>query len=146
VIVRFTDTDPTGRDLLVEVDYQVFREHPIWGAGVGQSLYYHIPVFGYKKNTHTEYSRLLAEHGIFGIGVIALMFGVLLSHVLSRRSVFSKAISTGSIVWALLYFTHSATRLVAPSFTFGLAAAQFELDDEEKKEGDRPARPNHRRR
>lgn len=125
VLVRFKDTDSTGRDLLFKVDYQLFLDHPVWGVGVGQSPYYHIAAFGYKKNTHTEYSRLLAEHGSFGVAVMVLMVAVLIARIVQRRSNTSKAISVSFTIWALLYLSHSATRLVAPSFMFGVAAAHF---------------------
>jgi hypothetical protein len=34
-------------------------------------------------------------------------------------------------LWALLIMTHSATRLVAPSFMFALIFAEFALDEPE---------------
>ena len=133
VLVRFKDTDSTGRDLLFKVDYQLFLDNPVWGVGVGQSPYYHIAVFGYKKNTHTEYSRLLAEHGSFGVAVIVLMAAVLIARAVQRRSNTSKAISVSFTIWALLYMAHSSTLLVAPSFMFGVAAAHFLSKENEAK-------------
>lgn len=132
VVVRFSDFGSTGRDILVRVDYQVFQANPIWGVGVGQSPLYHVQYFGYPKPTHTEYSRLLAEHGSFGVAAILLLAGITLSRLFSRRSAFSKGISLGFTIWALIYLAHSATRMVAPSLAFGLAAANFLLDEEEK--------------
>lgn len=131
VLTRFGDTDTTGRDILVEIDLQVFRENPILGIGVGQSEIEHITYFGYPKPTHTEYSRLLAEHGSLGLGIIVLLAGVLISRVRSDRAPLPKGITVGFTVWALLYLIHSATRMVAPSFAFGLAAAHLlpEEDD-----------------
>jgi hypothetical protein len=146
VITRFTSTDTTGRDILFQIDYDLFLKNPVWGVGVGQSPLYHIATFGYPKPTHTEYSRLLAEHGSFGVAIMAILALVTISRMLSRRDAISKGISAGFSIWTLLYFTHSATRLVAPSFTFGLAAAQFHLEDEDNKEGESPAPANRRRR
>lgn len=130
LLARFTNLNSTGRAEIIEIDYQLFLDHPVFGVGVGQSPYYHIPVFGYKANSHTEYSRLLAEHGSFGIAIIALMIVVLFSYTLLGQSKLSKSISVSCAVWALLYMTHSATRLVAPSFMFGLAAANLLLEGE----------------
>jgi O-antigen ligase len=129
--IRFSDFDTTDRDILVKIDYQVFLDHPVFGVGVGQSLPYHIPIFGYPKNTHTEYGRLLAEHGSFGVAMILILVGVAFSRLFSRRSPLSKSIAVGFTIWALLYMTHAATRLVAPSFAFGLAAACFLPEEEE---------------
>lgn len=131
MLVRYSDFDSTGRDVLVRIDYQVFLDNPILGVGVGQSRKYHIPYFGYAKSTHTEYGRLLAEHGSLGLAVIALLIGITLFRVFSHRSPISKAISTGFTVWALLYMLAAATRMVAPSFAFGLAAARFLPEDKD---------------
>jgi uncharacterized membrane protein YdjX (TVP38/TMEM64 family) len=100
---------------------------------VGQSPYYHIPYFGYLKNTHTEYSRLLAEHGIFGAAVIVLLFSLALVRVFRRGSPLAGGITMGFTVWGLLYMMHSATRMVAPSFAIGLAAARFLPEEDEPK-------------
>ena len=63
--------------------------------------------------------------GCLGVAVMVLLIGVSLSRAFSSRSALSKGISTGFTAWALLYMTHAATRMVAPSFAFGLAAARF---------------------
>ena len=130
VVTRFSSLDTTDRDVLFEIDYRVFLDNPLFGVGVGQSPKYHFPAFGYPKPTHTEYSRLLAEHGSFGVAVMALWVLVFLLRMLSHRDPLWKGISAGFTLWALLFMVHSATRMVAPSFTFGLAAAQL-LPDED---------------
>jgi O-antigen ligase len=131
VLLRFVDIDTTGRDVLIQIDYEIFKDNPVWGVGVGESPPYHVPYFGYPKPSHTEYTRLLAEHGYLGVAAIVLLAGVTLSRYFSRRSAISKAISTGFTTWTLLYLAHSATRMVAPSLTFGLAAARFLTEEEE---------------
>jgi hypothetical protein len=87
-------------------------------------------MFGYPKPTHTEYSRLMAEHGSFGMAVIVLLVIATVSRFFAYRPAVSKGLALGFTVWALLYMAHSATRMVAPSFAFGLAAATF-LPEEE---------------
>lgn len=134
VVGRFSSLDTTDRDVLFEIDYRIFQDNPVLGVGVGQSPRYHIPVFGFPKPTHTEYSRLLAEHGFFGIAVMALWALVLLSRMLSRQDPLWKGMSVGFTVWGLLFMFHSATRMVAPSFTFGLAAAGFLPEEEQPKD------------
>ena len=129
LLVRFNDFDSTGRDVLVQIDYQLFLDNPALGIGVGQSPYYHIPAFGYAKPTHTEYGRLLAEHGSLGVMILILLVVVPMSWAFSSRQPVSKGISIGFAAWALLYMTHAATRMVAPSFAFGLAAARLAVDE-----------------
>lgn len=128
--LRFHDFDSTGRDVLVRIDYETFQKNPAWGVGVGESPKYHIPAFGYPKPTHTEYSRMLAEHGLFGFVAILVLSLMAALRAFSRQSALSKGISMGFTTWALLYMIHSATRMVAPAFAFGFAAACVILEEE----------------
>lgn len=141
---RFSDFDSTGRDKLVEIDYQLFLDNPVTGVGVGRSPYYHIAYFGYPKNTHTEYFRLLAEHGSLGVAAIGLLAAITIRRFLKKQKPFEKSVTTAFTVWMLLYLAHSATRMVAPSFAFALAAAKFL--PEEESEDDPLARPYYHRR
>ncbi|RYE26061.1 MAG: hypothetical protein EOP51_01865 [Sphingobacteriales bacterium] len=63
----------SGRADIVESDIKIFADHPIFGAGPGgarqlRSEYGYIP-----SAAHTEYSRLLSEHGIGGVAVIIVL-------------------------------------------------------------------------
>ena len=69
---RFTDTHLTGRDKIIEADVMAFKENPIFGVGPGQSKEYHVRTFS-RASTHTEYSRLIAEHGSFGLAALVLL-------------------------------------------------------------------------
>ncbi len=79
---RFENTDSTGRDLLIKGDLKTWSENPVIGAGPGlggknRLKYFHV------ATAHTEYSRLLAEHGILGLGALVLL-GVMASHIVRR--------------------------------------------------------------
>lgn len=122
VSARLQDTDLTGRDKIMLADWYTFRNNPFFGVGPGQSFYYHALTFRFSA-AHTEYSRLLAEHGSAG-GLalfILLALGVRYS-VASRQSPRHRALAIGCVVWTLLYMVHAAMRLAAPSLLFGLAA------------------------
>ncbi len=131
ILERFSDFDSTGRDILFKIDYQLFLDNPVFGVGVGESPYYHIAAFGYLKPTHTEYGRLLAEHGSLGLAALVLLAWVTLSRIFLRAPAMSKAVSVGFTFWALFYLIHSATRMVAPSLAFGLATARFLPEESE---------------
>ncbi len=81
IVQRFSDTSLTGRDLIIRTDWLAFVEHPLLGVGPGQSMAYHSILFRY-SNAHTEYSRLVAEHGSswvagpFDIGLVDGTAGV----------------------------------------------------------------------
>jgi len=133
VLARFSDLNTTGRDRFIKAEWKSFLENPIWGVGVGQSRYTNRMPIDIGKKTHTEYTRLLAEHGSLGVVVLVILAVVTASRVCSGHDPLWKGISVGLTAWTLLYLFHSATRLVAPSFTFGLAAANYLVDNEKNQ-------------
>lgn len=130
---RFSNFNPTGRLEIIRSDWVVFLEHPFLGVGPYQSKPYHA-LFFRTSNAHTEYSRMLAEHGSFGVLALAIMVWLVIGRIFAKRPVESKAFVVAFLVWALLFMAHSATRLVAPSFLFGLAFVNFKLDEASQQE------------
>ncbi len=124
---RLRDTEPTGRIEIIQSDLEVFMENPVFGIGLGQSDYEHARYFRV-SNAHTEYSRMLAEHGIFGLISLLILAVVLGLKFLHKNEPIAKAVIVACMTWGLLFMAHSATRLVAASFLIGLAFAHFELN------------------
>ncbi|GAB4539787.1 MAG: O-antigen ligase family protein [Anaerolineales bacterium] len=143
---RFSSLDTTGRDVIFQIDYHLFTKNPVFGVGVGQSLKYHpVDGFGFVKETHTEYGRLLAEHGSLGIAIILILILTPAFRALfSKQNFLTKSISASFSAWALLYMTHAATRMAAPAFAFGLAAANFSTEEEPDKQDTQPIRKTPR--
>jgi len=121
---RYTSLDLTGRDLIVRADLLAFRDNPLFGVGPGQSRAYHAILYQ-SAMTHTEFSRLLAEHGTLGLISLLILLALALQHARIPAPPLQKAYIVSLTVWAMLYMLHAAMRLVAPSFVFGLAAATF---------------------
>ena len=67
--------DLTGRALIYEIDLNIFFDHILTGVGPGQAKDLR-QVYGYGKRVaaHTEYSRMLAEHGILGLFSLFILF------------------------------------------------------------------------
>jgi O-antigen ligase len=120
---RFENTDSTGRNTIAGADVQIWLENPFFGVGPGESKVEHA-LYYRTIATHTEYTRLLAEHGLFGI-VAGLLLFVMAARSFLRigrmRNINTKALLAPMEVWALLYMIDKAMRLVAPAFTFGLS-------------------------
>jgi len=119
---RFENTDSTGRNTIAQADLQIWGEHPVFGIGPGESKMEHAQYYR-KIATHTEYTRLLAEHGLFGLAAGLLLFvmaALSLGHINRMRDVRARAMIAPMAVWSLLYMVDKAMRLVAPSFAFGL--------------------------
>jgi hypothetical protein len=130
---RLADTDPTGRDLIVQADLLAFRENPVFGAGLGRSPEYHALLFR-ESSAHTEFTRWLAEHGSFGLLALLIFGGFVLRRLFRPMPALEKAIVLSFTVWAILFMSHAAMRLVAPSFIFALGAAQISLKSRENNE------------
>jgi hypothetical protein len=84
---------------------------------------------------HTEYTRMLAEHGILGLIALFILIRLSLRPFLIRRPPTSKAVIVSFAVWSLLFMFHAATRLVAPCLLFGLAWATPLMDSETLEDG-----------
>jgi O-antigen ligase len=119
---RFENTSSTGREQIAQADLQIWNENPVFGVGPGESKIEHARYYR-RIATHTEYTRLLAEHGLFGLAaglVLFLMAAQLFVHIRSINNLRAKALMGPMVIWALLYMVDKAMRLVAPAFAFGL--------------------------
>ncbi len=122
----------TGRSSILKEDIQLWFDNIVFGVGAGESPYKRAELGeerGY--NTHTEFSRLLSEHGLFGLMVnILLIIIIPLKIVTSKLSPQIKYIKLSLILFALFSMTHSAMRTVIPIIFYALSAVKF---DEEYK-------------
>ncbi len=119
---RMVETELTGRDKIMKADWIVFLENPLLGVGPGQSYASHALTFK-ASNAHTEYTRLLAEHGSFGVIAIVLLAWMAWGRWRRKEPLPEKGIGLACMAWALLYMGHSAMRLAAPALMFGLGYA-----------------------
>jgi len=130
---RFRDLSPTKRDLLIRADLAIFEEYPILGVGPGMAKYHRGAVVGITSAAHTELTRLLAEHGLFGLVALFLLILMGLQNFQRERFIQGRAIVTGMVVWTLVYMLANAMRTVAPSFNFGLSFAKFNFKSNDEK-------------
>ena len=123
---RYSDFDNTQRNTLIEMELAIFGENPILGIGPGMSRQYRVNKFQNPKNNHTEYTRLLAEHGLFGLGVIFIDI-IAIFKIFKIKKQFARGIALSLATWSLLVMFHSATRLAATSVIFGMATMNYRL-------------------
>lgn len=118
---RFESTKTSGRDVLIDEDIQMWKNHFFLGVGAAQSKQHH------KQNiaSHTEFTRLLAEHGF--LGLLAILTLLLISRQFFLRSSVNtqKGLVVGMVLWSFAYMCTAAMRIAAPSFIFGLAAVRI---------------------
>lgn len=121
LIARYTELDTTNRTEIMKADIRLFLSHPLWGVGVGMARYERANFLGKRAAAHTEFTRLLAEHGIMGLWALVVLFVIAFRSLRSAPTPFTRGIALAFAGWALTEMFHSAMRIVAVSFTFGLS-------------------------
>ena len=122
--VRFSDTDSTNRDAILVADLEVFIRHPLAGVGPGNLLNARLGFYSSTVAAHTEYSRLLGEHGLLGLTAMLLMIAaVWRNYIRSAGDDFLRDLIIVMGLWAAVFMMHTAMRLVAPAFAIGLTFA-----------------------
>ena len=121
-----TKLDLTGRLQIYEIDMQIFKDKLISGAGPGQGYRLRY-IYGYGKQVaaHTEFSRMLAEHGMFGLMSLICLIGIPFKQFFQTSSKDSKAIKILFVTLALLTMLHTAMRISMPCFAFGLLFPKY---------------------
>lgn len=126
---RFQDTSLTGRDVLIQADLGIWMKNPVWGVGPGRSALMHLALFR-DSASHTEFSRMLAEHGALGLVSMLLLAAMSLRNVRRGRGATAKALAASLVGWSFLFMTNVAMRTVAPSFLIGLTFARLLAEDD----------------
>lgn len=118
---RYADRGFTNREEIAAADVELFERHPIGGLGAGRSTDARFEILGYRVAPHNEFTRALAEHGVFGVAALAVLAGALLLALVSAAPGYSRASVAALGVWAASTMTHSATRLASVGLAVGLA-------------------------
>ena len=84
-----------NRLVIATTDVKMFLDYPLLGVGVGQSRYERRFYGGFEVPAHTEYTRLLSEHGFGGFFVIVILTIFPLYWVLKTRNAKIKSIILG---------------------------------------------------
>lgn len=119
----------TGRERLIESEYKMFLDNPIFGVGVGKNKEYRMETTGIDAATHNEITRMLAEHGMFGLfGLIILLVTPMVLYFNNRQNIFIFSF----VVFWLLTINHAAMRIAAPAFIYALSLLKVTFTDETK--------------
>ncbi|MEW6365153.1 MAG: O-antigen ligase family protein [Acidobacteriota bacterium] len=110
----------TDRWELAKSEILVWMEHPLMGVGPGVAREEVAAYLGHSLMAHVEFSRLLAEHGIFGVAAILLFFGGFIRNYRLADAEGWRTWVVAAMAYTCGYWMQSATRTLAPSFTYGL--------------------------
>ena len=123
---RFSSTESTGRDLLIQADLKTWAEHPILGVGPGLGGKNRL-MFFHASTAHTEYSRMLSDHGVLGLLSLFALVALAFSNLRAAPTRLDKALCAAVLAYAVLSMAVDGMRLCAGSFAFGLSGARLLL-------------------
>lgn len=132
ITTRFADTDLTGRGEIALGEMQVWFDNLLFGVGLGISAYENVKYTGFYAAAHTEYTRMLAEHGLFGALALLLLIIMAFRAYFKAPNWFYRAWVSAMLVWPLVEMSHAAMRIAAIAFTFGLANSNWEIGLQKK--------------
>lgn len=118
---RLKNTSTTGRDVVMREDLNIFMRFPVLGTGPGRAREYRDKYWA-GIAAHTEYTRMLAEHGILGLMALVVMGIEVLTAWTRAKGSWNKALVSAFFAFALLFMMATGMRLAAPCLMFGLAA------------------------
>jgi hypothetical protein len=122
----------TGREDLADEEINIFLDHPFLGAGVGKVIEIRQSETGKSMSSHSEITRMLAEHGTLGIlGLLILVFTPFVLYLEHKFNVFLLCF----VAFWFLTINHAAMRTAAPGFVYALSLLIIRLESSPKREG-----------
>ncbi len=122
---RFESTNLSHRDELVFADLAIWMENPVGGSGPGVSKSVRASMTHSSSIAHTEFSRLLSDHGLFGIVAMGTLFIMGLRMLVMAQTGGHRAFVAVMVSWSLIYMAVNGMRLVAPSLLLGFGALHW---------------------
>lgn len=126
LVHRFESTNLSHRDDLVFADLAIWLENPVGGSGPGAAKSVRASMTHSSSIAHTEFSRLLSDHGLFGIVAMGVLFLMGFRMLLATEPGGQRAFVAVMVSWALIYMAVNGMRLVAPSLLLGLGALRWQ--------------------
>ncbi|HRN98974.1 MAG TPA: O-antigen ligase family protein [Flavobacterium sp.] len=123
----------TGREEISATEIGYFLDNPVFGVGAGRGAQIRKEEQGTTVLSHSEITRMLGEHGVFGIfGLIILLVTPLFLYLDNRDNLFLVCF----VVFWLATINHAAMRTAAPAFIYSLSLLKISMREE---------RPLHRK-
>jgi hypothetical protein len=127
---RVKESRFTGREEIARDEIEIFLKNPIFGVGVGKGVEVRKSKTGMVVLSHDEITRMLAEHGSFGIMALLILFFTPLFLYLENK--FNMFLMCFLLFW-LLTINHAAMRTAAPAFVYSLSLLNVQLGGNPKK-------------
>ena len=96
-----------------------------------------------KVAAHNEFTRLLAEHGAFGLVALGILILMPINRFFKSRSLLQRVVMLVGIGFCFVFMSHSATRLAAPGFLYGMSFILFVNSSARSSKRTEPLEKNH---
>lgn len=120
-----------GREEIMDEEIKLFLNDPVLGVGVGLSKYKRLELTKEEAASHNEITRMLSEHGLFGIFCLLILFLTPFILYLNNRQ---HLYFLSCFVFWLLTINHAAMRTAAPAFVYALCLLSVKIKIPEKIE------------
>ena len=115
----------TGRTDLLTSELNAFFDNPFLGVGVGKLKELRYEKEGIQAASHNEMSRIVGEHGLFGVLAFSILLLVpLFLRIKNKNNVYFYSFY---LFW-FLTINHSSMRIAAPAFIYGLCLLNIQYD------------------
>lgn len=113
------------REDLARIDLMLALRHPLLGVGAGM-----IPIeskkdLGIRSASHTEFTRLLAEHGLTGLLALGALLAMGAKTFRSASTPMEQSWTASFLAYSMLFMLVSGMRLVVPAVSIGLAMSRL---------------------
>lgn len=113
-----------GREAIIGTDLKLFLENPVMGIGAGMGMEFRKETTGHASAAHNEVSRMLSEHGLFGLfGLLILLFTPCILYLGNKQHFYFLSFF---IFW-FLTINHAAMRIAAPAFIYALCLLSIQV-------------------
>ncbi|WP_244165416.1 O-antigen ligase family protein [Flavobacterium phragmitis] len=120
-----------GREAIIGADYKLFLENPITGVGAGMGKELRKDALAQEVASHNEITRMISEHGLFGIfGLLILFVTPFVLYINNRQHLYFLSF----FVFWLLTINHAAMRIAAPAFIYSLCLLSVQIKNPQKTE------------
>ncbi|NGY37468.1 O-antigen ligase family protein [Flavobacterium sp. XN-5] len=114
----------SGRGDIAATEIDMFLDNPVFGVGVAKGAEVREVVTGNFAVSHDEVTRMLAEHGSFGI--VGLLILIITPLVLYLENKFNMFLLCFVAFW-FLTINHAAMRTAIPAFVYSLSLLNVQL-------------------
>ena len=124
---RVKESQFTGREEIWDNEIASFKDHPVFGIGVGKGLEVREQeTGGLIIASHNELTRTISEHGTLGIIALMIVFTTpMFLYLDNKQNIY---IFCFLIFW-ILTINHAAMRIAAPAFVYSFSLLKVYMDE-----------------